>query len=181
MLTPEAVNSLAASAPCLDCPTQLDSAQRKQVVRAWRVDLRRALRNTATFARLSLRLLSAGAPRTLIADAHRAAITEVTRSHRIDSLIADYLGTSQSAPPSPFNRSVAPSADASEIAIDAASLLAAFDASAARGRARLGRAKDIQVAEVIRQGLDDDARQGELALRVLTWATSAKTALSTAC
>lgn len=178
--TSPAMSTTANYAPCLASPAQLDAAEREDVIRAWGVDMRRALRNASTFARLSMQLLSAGAPRTLVAQAHRAAITEVTRSHRIDSLIADYLGVPQSAPPSPFNRSVAPPASPADVAVDAASLLAAFDASASRSRSRLARAENIRVADVLRQGLDDDLRQADLALRVLNWATAETAPLSAA-
>lgn len=139
-----------------------------------------ALERAAAYATLSLQLFRAGAPRSLVADTHRASIDEVTRCHRINAWVAEHKRVHQAAPPSPFNRALGGDELApSDIADRAAALMVGHDESAGRLQARM-RNTPAHARRLLHHCIRDHRRHGALAARIFVWGSLAVATAGTA-
>jgi hypothetical protein len=127
--------------------------------------------SVASFARVSLSLLAAGAPPDLVADTHRAALDEIEHARAMYSMASACRGVPIG--PGSLDMAGVPLAwtNVVEIAEEAFFEGCIGEVAAAlvlREEAAL--AKDPGCAEILAQMAEDEERHAELAWRTLAWA-----------
>ncbi len=149
----------------------LDDAARRALAAAWTRDALFEHASVASFARFALELMAVGAPASLVADAHQAALDEVRHARLCFGLAAGYGGEAMAPSPFPFGGHV-------EVGGDLAALAAATAREGCLGETlaaltaaeQLARATDPAVRRTLAVIADDEARHAELAWRTVAWA-----------
>jgi hypothetical protein len=163
-------------AECAEAPpSDVDARTLGALAKAYALDGCEEHASVAAFARLTLHLLSAGAPPELVEIAHRASLDEIRHARTCFALARRYGGAPLG--PGPLNLEglfsgghAAPGATLPEIAALCAEegcvgeTLGVLLASEA-----LARARDPFVREVLSRMLDEEASHVELAWRVVSW------------
>ncbi len=159
-----------------DAPSDdaLTPPQRSALAEHWTRSMREEHASVAAFARLSLQLMSLGAPPELLRRVHRAAIDEVDHARRCAALASRFAGE-------PRSPGALPAACAPIAAVDHATLAvdtlregcvgeAVFAGAAARAR---DRATDPAVREALTVIARDEAEHAALAWDLVAWCMEA--------
>lgn len=152
----------------------LTPAQRSALAEHWTRSMREEHASVAAFARLSLQLMSLGAPPELLRRVHQAAIDEVDHARRCAALASRFAGE-------PLSPGALPAACAPIAVVDHATLAvdtlregcvgeAVFAGAAARAR---DRATDPAVREALTVIARDEAEHAALAWDVVAWCMEA--------
>jgi hypothetical protein len=145
---------------------------RKTLGRAWLREARSEHASVATFANLSVQLLSCGAPANLVALAHRAALDEVRHSRLCFGLASAYLDAEMGPGDLPFVEPEKPSIE--RVAVESLLDGAVGEGSAAVLAAKRRRAaRDGAVRRVLGVIAREERRHAELAWAVVTWGVQA--------
>ena len=150
--------------------TELDGATRAHLASAWLKDALEEHASVAAFARLTMHLLSVGAPPELIVESQRASLDEVRHARACFALASRYGGESRG-----------PSSLSLEGALDIASMgdiarltveegCVGETLGAALAREQLAVARDPVVVAALRRIARDEARHAALAWRFARWA-----------
>jgi len=148
----------------------LDAATREQLAAAWLAIARLEHASVAAFSALALRLLAAGAPPALIAEAHRAALDEVRHAQLAFALASAYAGNQLG--PGAFEAATraVTSGGLRALALETfadgcvGETVAAHQAELAAAAAR-----DPEVAAALAAIAEDEARHGALAWAIVAW------------
>lgn len=151
----------------------LDEATRLALADAWATEALYEHASIASFSKLSLELLAFGAPRSLVVDAHRAALDEVEHASLGFTFATAYAGSPRT--PGAFEivretRLASTLADLAAQAVEEGCVnetLAALVASAQREAA-----SDGVVVSALARIADDETRHAELSWRIVAWALS---------
>lgn len=152
----------------------LEPMAREALAAAWTEIARDEHASVGAFAELAQRLLAAGAPPSLIAQCHRAAIEEIDHAQKAFAIAAAYAG--RAIGPAALELPAAPKRDASLPGLAAETLLdGCLGEGVAAALARLGsaRAEDPVVAEVLETIADDERGHAELAWEILRFCLAA--------
>jgi len=145
---------------------------RALAARAWRNDAALEHASIASFARLSLELLALGAPPTLVAAAHQAALDEVEHA-RVCFAIATELGDPDAAlGPAPLSlEGLAFGGDFSSLAVSAAieGCVGETVAALALSRAAAACRSPVLAAQLAKMA-DDELAHAALAWQCVAWA-----------
>jgi hypothetical protein len=144
------------------------------IARLWERAAREEHASIAAFARLSLQLMSLGAPPSLLAKTHGAALDEIDHARRC-SAIASRLGTK------PVSPGALPGALATLARVDLATLAVESlvegclgeGSAAAMAREGARTARDPAVREALSVIADDEARHAALAWEIVDWCLDA--------
>jgi hypothetical protein len=150
--------------------TGLDRATRAHLAAAWLKDALEEHASVAAFARLTMHLLSVGAPPELIIESQRASLDEVRHARACFALASRYGGESRG-----------PSSLSLEGAVEVASLeeiarltveegCVGETLGAALAREQLAVARDPAVVVALRRIAKDEARHAALAWKFARWA-----------
>jgi len=153
--------------------TELDTATRVALGKAWLEDGLQEHASVAAFARFAMQLLAVGAPADLVEGAHRAALDEIAHAKACFALASRYSG----------GRPLGPDAIRIEGTVRELSLadLAALAAEegcvgetlgAAIAAEQLAVTTDPEVRRVLEKIARDEARHAELAWRFVAWASA---------
>ncbi len=152
-------------------PAALPPALRARLAAEWSCDGQLEHSSIASFARLSLQLLSFGAPPALLTAVHVAAIEEVEHARRCFLLAGRYAGTPVAPGPLSLHDAGALETTLARFAADAvaegcvAESLGALEAAdAAEG------AQDDEARALQQRIATDESRHAELAFRLVRWA-----------
>jgi hypothetical protein len=141
---------------------------------AWTRDALLEHASVASFGRFALELLGAGAPPSLVADAHRAALDEVQHARLCFGLASAYAGEDIGPGAFDFGRGVAVEADLADIAVRTFLEGCAGETfGAVLAAEALAAATDPAVRAVLAVIAEDEARHAELAWRAVAWAVEA--------
>jgi hypothetical protein len=141
---------------------------------AWTSDALLEHASVASFARVSLELLAAGAPAELLALTHAAALDEVKHARACFGLATAYGGRPIGPSPFPFGGSVEVASDLAVIAARTVEEGCVGETLAAVLAAeQLEAATDPAVREALAMIAADEARHAELAWRIVAWAVEA--------
>ena len=167
-ITPIARGSSEWTAPVALAPVA-DAAVRAVLVEVWTEEAQAEHAAIAAFAKLALELIALGAPPALVARANRAAIQEVHHARLCFAVASAYRG--EPIGPAPFPEALAGDT------VDLARLVreSVVDGCMREGLAgeiaRLGaeRAKDPDLARVLRVQANEEAQHAELAWDIVAW------------
>jgi hypothetical protein len=127
--------------------------------------------SVASFAKFSLDLLAVGAPPSLVAEAHQAAIDELRHAELCFDLAARYGESAPVAAPFRFGPRVAVASDLSGLASETVrDGCVGETCAAAVAQEQLRDAKDATVRAVLARIAADESRHAELAWRTVAWA-----------
>jgi hypothetical protein len=151
----------------------LTAAERAALAEAWTASALLEHASVASFARVSLSLLAAGAPADLLARTQEAALDEILHARLCFALASAYRG--ETVAPGPF-----PIAGAVPVATTLAALAASAVEEGCVGETvaavvaaeQLARATDPAVRAALSRIAADEARHAELAWRTVAWAVS---------
>lgn len=161
----------AGSPPQLEGLTPLERAA---LADAWTADALLEHASIASFARVSLALLAAGAPATLVEQAHRAALDEVRHAGLCFALASAYAGEDVTPGRFPLGQAVHIEASLEAIAVSTVHEGCIGETVAAVIAAeQLARATDPAVRAALAEIAADEARHSELAWRTVAWAVDA--------
>ncbi len=152
----------------------LSPSQRSALAEHWTRSMREEHASVAAFARLSLQLMSLGAPPELLRRVHQAAVDEVDHARRCAALASRFAGEPRS--PGALPAACAPIAvvDHATLAVDTLREgcvgEAVFAGAAARAR---DRATDPAVREALTVIARDEAEHAALAWDVVAWCIEA--------
>lgn len=154
----------------------LDDAARAKFARAWELEALSEHASIASFSRLALDLLAAGAPPTLVHSAHRAAIDEISHARACFSLASAYGG--KDVGPGPFLDALgaAPSASSREFVLRRLAVESLQDGclhegfAAAVATEAVSKSTDTAVGGVLAALAHDEAKHATLGWDVVTWA-----------
>jgi hypothetical protein len=127
--------------------------------------------SVAAFARLSLQLMSLGAPTALIRDVHQAALDEVKHAEQCWALAQSLGGAPITAGPFPFQDSLSMRIELAQLAADAvregclAETLGAHVLAVAAAHA-----PDAAVQRILSSMAEEEARHAVLSFRIVAWA-----------
>lgn len=148
----------------------LGDVERASLAEAWASEGLRKHAKVASFGRFALELLATGAPASLVADAHRAALDEVRHARTCFALASSYAGEALVPAPFDFGRGAPVQVDVVALAERTfAEGCVGGTLAAVRAEEQLGAATDPAVREALRAIADDEARHAELAWRTLGW------------
>ena len=151
-------------------PRALSREEREELAKSWLSDATAEHASVASFARLSLELLSLGAPPELIVDAQRAALDEIEHARLCFGLASRYRGQPCGPGPLSVDRAVR-DVTLSELAVAAVREGCVGETMAAvLAGERLERATDPDVRAALAKIADDETRHAELAWRTVIWA-----------
>ena len=162
---------MGGAAPDVDA---LEPMARAALAAAWTEIARDEHASVGAFAELSQRLLAAGAPPSLIAQCHRAAIEEVDHAQRAFGFAGAYAG--RPIGPAALEMPAAGKRDGSLPGLAAETLLDGClgeGVAATLARVGSGRAVDPVVAEVLETIADDERGHAELAWEILRFCLDA--------
>jgi hypothetical protein len=154
--------------------TGLAMEVREALVDAWLADAALEHASIAAFSALALDLVAIGAPPSLIAGAHRAALDEVEHARACFALASAYAGTPLTAAPFPAARAAAPFETAAQrvrrVAVESA-IDGCIGEGAAAAMAREGAklAKDPVVAAVLARIAREEQTHADLAGAIVAW------------
>jgi hypothetical protein len=152
----------------------LDAKTRALLARAWSDDAAYEHASVASFSKLSLELMTFGAPSDLVRGAHEAALDEIRHAELGFALASAYAGEALSP-------SALPEAARLTLAPDLASLAAAAVKEGCVGEtlaalvasAQHDVATDVAVRSALETVRADEARHAELAWKLVAWALRA--------
>jgi hypothetical protein len=154
----------------------LPEASRARLAVLWTDNARAEHASVPAFSRLSLTLVALGAPASLVAAAHRAALEEIDHAQSAFALAAGY-GAPEAAPGMLTALGAAPAITASSLeALAAESLVEGCfleGVAAAVASESLARATDPAVRAVLAVTARDERAHAELAWRVVAWCCAA--------
>jgi len=148
----------------------LGDEQRARLAEAWASEGLRAHAKVASFGRFALDLLALGAPASLVADAHRAALDEVRHARMLFDVASSYAGRALVPGPFDFGRGAPAQADVASLSERAfvegcvGETLAAVEAEES-----LAASSDPATQRALRAIADDGARHAELGWRTIAW------------
>jgi hypothetical protein len=151
-------------------PDALPRALRDRLSAAWLEAAQEEHASIASFANLSLRLLSLGAPPDLIAGAHAAALDEIRHAQLAFELASAYAGAPLA--PAHFSAAARMSATSDLAALALETLLDGCineTISAALADSAASSATDPTLAAALADVASDEARHAELAWRIVAW------------
>jgi hypothetical protein len=161
----------AASRPSVD---GLSAEDRAALTTAWAADALLEHASVASFSRLSLALMAAGAPSDLVELAHKAALDEVRHAQLCFGLASAYAEVAVGPGAFPFGKSVHVPTTLAEIAVSAVVEGCVGETVAAVVAAeQLARATDPAVRAALTEIAADEARHAELAWKTVAWAVQA--------
>ena len=161
----------AEARPQLD---DLAPEARAALAAAWTADALLEHASVASFSRLSLALLAAGAPADLVAGAHGAALDEVRHARRCFALASAYAGEEIAPGPFPLEAEARAGAGLVELAVSTVREGCVGETVAAVTAAeQQAGALDPAVRAVLAEIAEDEARHAELAWRIVAWAVRA--------
>ncbi|MDP3220870.1 MAG: ferritin-like domain-containing protein [Deltaproteobacteria bacterium] len=152
----------------------LTDAQRAALAAQWTRAMSEEHASVAAFARLSLQLLSLGAPPELVARTHRAALDEVDHARRSAALASRFAGRVTS--PGALPAAIAPIAivDLATLAVETLREGCLGEAVSAQVAARsLALATDPEVRETLGVIARDEAEHAALAWDLVDWCLAA--------
>jgi hypothetical protein len=147
---------------------------REALVHAWLADAALEHASIAAFSALALDLLALGAPPSLIAGTHRAALDEVEHARACFALASAYAGTALTAAPFPAARAPVGAESSAERMVRLA-VESAIDgcigegAAAAVAREAMSCASDPVVAAVLARIARDEQTHADLSWSILAW------------
>jgi hypothetical protein len=152
----------------------LSATDRDALASAWTADALLEHASVASFARLSLALLAAGAPPELIDETHRAAADEVRHARLCFALASAYAGEDVGPGAFPLGGAVQVPATLGELAVSTVREGCVGETVAAVVAAeQLARATDPAVRAALTEIAADEARHAELAWKTVAWAVNA--------
>lgn len=143
---------------------------------AWERDAAYEHASVAAFARLSLALLSLGAPPALVADAHRAALDEIRHAQMSYGVASALRGSAVG--PGPLPATGEPPADLATLAL--AMLVDGCigeTVATLQAERHAATADDPVLADLHEVIAEDEARHAELAFRIVAWCVEQEPAL----
>lgn len=147
------------------------SASNRERAAAWALAGSAEHASIAAFARLSLQLMSLGAPNALLRDVHQAALEEVKHAEQCWELARRFGGTEVRPGPFPFQTS--PSTNVSLAELAAAAVREGCLAETL-GAHVLGVAAELAPEAAVRAALlsmaEEEARHAVLSFRIVAWA-----------
>jgi hypothetical protein len=149
----------------------LTVATRRALADGWVLDGLFEHASVASFARLSMQLLAAGAPANLLRDTHAAALDEVHHAELCFALASTYAGEAlaPSALPVPDSVPIARSLE-DIVAESVVEGCIGETLAAAQAAESLLYATDAAVVAALDKTLEDEIRHAELAWRIVRWA-----------
>ncbi len=161
----------ARAAPQMD---GLSGTTRRALADGWVLDGLFEHASVASFARLSMQLLAAGAPSDLLRDTHAAAVDEVHHAELCFALASAYAGEAlaPSALPVPDTVPI-PRGLEDIVAESVVEGCIGETLAAAQAAESLARATDPAVRIALEETLNDEIRHAELAWRIVSWAIGA--------
>jgi len=160
----------------LEAPSGLavvpDAATRSALARAWLRDAQLEHASIASFARFGLQLLALGAPATLIAGAHRAALDEVAHAQACFALASRYAGRALGPGELPMPSSFAPTSLAETAAMTVREGCIAETIAARLAYEQLQHASDESAQATLIRIATDETRHAGLAYQFVRWAIS---------
>ena len=152
----------------------LTHGERASLAEAWTADGLLEHASVASFSRVSLVLLAAGAPADLVARAHEAALDEVRHARLCFALASAYAGEAIAPGPFPCAGDVHIGKSLAAIAVSTLEEGCIGETVAAvLASEQLDRATDPAVRAALAQIAADEARHAELAWSTLAWAVDA--------
>ncbi len=148
----------------------LDLVLRARLADAWLAIARLEHASIAAFASLAVRLVAAGAPPSLLAQTHEAALDEVRHAQVAFALASAYAGTTLG--PGAFEAATRASIDGDLRALALETFTdGCIGETAAAHQAELAAAaaRDPEVATALAQIAEDEARHGALAWAIVAW------------
>ena len=150
---------------------RISTATRRALSAAWVMDGLFEHASVASFARLSMQLLAAGAPADLLRDTHAAAIDEVRHAELCFALASAYADEDLAPSSLPVPDAVAITKDLEEIVAESVVEGCIGETlAAAQAAESLARATDPAVVAALEDTLKDEIRHAELAWRIVAWA-----------
>jgi hypothetical protein len=144
---------------------------RAQLAAAWARDGLFEHASVASFGRVALELMAAGAPAALVQATHAAALDEIRHARQCFALAEAYGGAPVGPDTFPFDGHVRVSADLVSIAVRAAAEGCVGETVAAvQADEQAARATDPVVRRVLTRIAADEAKHAELAWRTVLWA-----------
>jgi hypothetical protein len=162
---------LAATA--VDAPVDLDPATRAALAAHWEREASFEHASVAAFARVSLALLSLGAPPDLLASTHAAAMEEVQHARATFALASAYAGAPRGPGPLPLASGGISLAGMSLAKLAEEALVDGCVGEAAAAlvlREAEARADDEALRATLGRIASDEERHAELAWRTVAWA-----------
>lgn len=156
----------AGTSPRVD----LDADTRQRLAAIWLEAARLEHASIAAFSMLSLRLLALGAPPSLVARTHAAALDEIEHARLAFELATAYAGAPRGPDAFTDVARAAPACDLATLAVETLldgcmnETVAALEAEVAAARC-----EDPAVAAVLAKIADDEARHAELAFAIVRW------------
>ncbi len=148
----------------------LDEATRAALARAWLLDARMEHASIASFARLTLHLLSLGAPPELIAGAQRASLDEIEHARACFALASRYSGEPVGPGPVAIEGSLT-AVDLAEAAVSAVREGCVGETiAAALAAEQLAVTEDGDVRSALALIVRDEEAHAELSWRFVRWA-----------
>jgi hypothetical protein len=151
--------------------SDLGPDERAALAAAYAADASLEHASVASFARFSLELLAVGAPASLVAEAHEAALDEVRHARACFALASAYAGAPIGPAHLPIGTAMAVSSDLSDVVertVEEGCVGETIAAAVAMEQAHA--ASDPDVREVLSRIAEDEARHAELAWRTVAWA-----------
>jgi hypothetical protein len=147
---------------------------RAALAAAWTKDALLEHASVASFSRLSLALLAAGAPPELVAGAHHAALDEIRHARLCFALASAYAGEEIAPGPFPLDRAVRIEAGlAALVASTVREGCVGETVAAVMASEQRAAAQDPAVRAALATIAEDEARHAELAWRIVAWAVRA--------
>ena len=156
--------------PCDRSEDRLTPAERARLAEAWLADAKAEHASIASFARLTLQLLSLGAPPELLIATQRATEDEILHAQLCFALASRFAGRALGPSELPMVGAVS-DVSLAELAVAAVHEGCVGEATAAvLAGERLEQARDPQVRAALAKISADEARHAELAWRTVVWA-----------
>jgi hypothetical protein len=156
-------------------PADVDAGTLGALARAYALDGCEEHASVAAFARLTLHLLSAGAPPELVEIAHRASLDEIRHARTCFALARRYGGAPLGPGPLKLEGLFSGALDAPGASLPEIAALCAEEGCVGEtlgvllASEALARARDPLVREVLSRMLDEETSHVELAWRVVSW------------
>jgi hypothetical protein len=156
-------------------PTDVDASTLAALAKAYGLDGCEEHASVAAFARLTLHLLSAGAPPELVEMAHRASLDEIRHARTCFALARRYGGAPLGPGPLKLEGLFSGAHASLEATLPEIAALCAEEGCVGEtlgvllASGALARARDPFVREVLTRMLDEEASHVELAWRVVSW------------
>jgi hypothetical protein len=145
------------------------SAERSALAEAWLADALMEHASVAAFARLSLHLLSLGAPAELIRDSQRASLDEVQHAEFCFGMASRYSGTELLPGPLSVNGALDDLSLATLIECNLREGCIGETLAAESMRLRAELATDHELKAALLSIAEDETRHAELGFRILAW------------